>query len=179
MMFSVLSRGVRSSTSLLCACALATLQACGRHADEAARPAGTPEIEFAVAQRADAPLVTELPGRIEPYRTAEVRARVDGIVLKRTYDEGQVVKAGQVLFRIDPAPLKAQVDARKGRWPVRRHSCPSPVTRRRATRASPPRTPSVNSNTPKRRPPSARLRRKSSRRALRWKRRNCASATPP
>ncbi|PLT18597.1 MULTISPECIES: efflux RND transporter periplasmic adaptor subunit [Ralstonia] len=114
MMFSVLSRGVRSSTSLLCACALATLQACGRHADEAARPAGTPEIEFAVAQRADAPLVTELPGRIEPYRTAEVRARVDGIVLKRTYDEGQVVKAGQVLFRIDPAPLKAQVDAAQG-----------------------------------------------------------------
>lgn len=58
--------------------------------------------------------MTELPGRIEPYRTAEVRARVDGIVLKRTYDEGQVVKAGQVLFRIDPAPLKAQVDAAQG-----------------------------------------------------------------
>ncbi|CAJ0770542.1 efflux RND transporter periplasmic adaptor subunit [Ralstonia chuxiongensis] len=114
MMFSVLFRRSRSSRWLLCACALAVLQACGRHADEAAKPAGPPEVEFAVAQRSDAPLVTELPGRLEPYRTAEVRARVDGIVLKRAYDEGQVVKAGQVLFRIDPAPLKAQVDAAQG-----------------------------------------------------------------
>jgi multidrug efflux system membrane fusion protein len=99
---------------LVCACALAALQACGKHADEVAKPAGPPEVEFAVAQRSDTPLETELPGRLEPYRTAEVRARVDGIVLKRAYQEGQVVKAGQVLFRIDPAPLKAQVDAAQG-----------------------------------------------------------------
>ncbi|WP_420803695.1 efflux RND transporter periplasmic adaptor subunit [Ralstonia mojiangensis] len=114
MMFSVLFRRSRSPRWLLCACALAVLQACGKHVDEAAKPAGPPEVEFAVAQRSDAPLVTELPGRLEPYRTAEVRARVDGIVLKRAYDEGQAVKAGQVLFRIDPAPLKAQVDAAQG-----------------------------------------------------------------
>ncbi|MGN5353040.1 efflux RND transporter periplasmic adaptor subunit [Ralstonia sp. L16] len=114
MMFSVLFRRSRSSRWLLCACALAVLQACGKHADEAAKPAAPPEVEFAVAQRSDAPLVTELPGRLEPYRTAQVRARVDGIVLKRAYEEGQVVKAGQVLFRIDPAPLKAQVDAAQG-----------------------------------------------------------------
>ncbi len=109
MMFSLFSRRLRSSRWLLCALALATLQACGKHADEAAKPAAQPEVEYAVAQRSDAPLETELPGRLEPYRTAEVRARVDGIVLKRAYEEGQVVKAGQVLFRIDPAPLKAQV----------------------------------------------------------------------
>ncbi|MGN7100350.1 efflux RND transporter periplasmic adaptor subunit [Ralstonia holmesii] len=114
MMFSVLFRRSRSSRWLLSACALAVLQACGKRADETAKPAGPPEVEFAVAQRSDAPLVTELPGRLEPYRTAQVRARVDGIVLKRAYDEGQLVKAGQVLFRIDPAPLKAQVDAAQG-----------------------------------------------------------------
>ena len=114
MMFTVLFRRSRSSRWLLCACALAVLQACGKRADETAKPAGPPEVGFAVAQRSDAPLVTELPGRLEPYRTAQVRARVDGIVLKRAYDEGQVVKAGQVLFRIDPAPLKAQVDAAQG-----------------------------------------------------------------
>ncbi|WP_052321383.1 efflux RND transporter periplasmic adaptor subunit [Ralstonia sp. A12] len=114
MMFPSLFRGIRPSWLLLCACALAALAACSKHADEAAKPAGPPEVEFAVAQRSDAPLVTELPGRLEPYRTAEVRARVDGIVLKRVYEEGQVVKAGQVLFRIDPAPLKAQVDAAQG-----------------------------------------------------------------
>ena len=114
MMFSLFSRRLRSSRWLLCALALATLQACGKHADEAAKPAAQPEVEYAVAQRSDAPLETELSGRLEPYRTAEVRARVDGIVLKRAYEEGQVVKAGQVLFRIDPAPLKAQVDAAQG-----------------------------------------------------------------
>jgi len=114
MMFSLLSRRLRSSRWLLCACALAALQACGKPSDHAAKPDGPPEVEVAVAQRSDAPLVTELPGRIEPYRTAQVRARVDGIVLKRAYEEGQVVKAGQVLFRIDPAPLKAQVDAAQG-----------------------------------------------------------------
>nr|WP_249309274.1 efflux RND transporter periplasmic adaptor subunit [Ralstonia insidiosa] len=109
-----MSQGSRSFRWLLCVGVFGTLVACSKHADEAAKPAGPPEVEFAVAQRSDAPLVTELPGRIEPYRTAEVRARVDGIVLKRAYEEGQVVKAGQVLFRIDPAPLKAQVDAAQG-----------------------------------------------------------------
>lgn len=52
-------------------------------------------------------LVAELPGRIEPVRVAEVRARVAGIVLKRTFEEGTDVKAGDLLFQIDPAPFKA------------------------------------------------------------------------
>ncbi|WP_417550247.1 efflux RND transporter periplasmic adaptor subunit [Methylophaga sp.] len=49
----------------------------------------------------------ELPGRVTPVRVAEVRARVAGIILKREFVEGADVKAGQVLFRIDPAPFKA------------------------------------------------------------------------
>lgn len=52
-------------------------------------------------------LTTELPGRLEASRVAQVRARVPGIVLKRTFEEGSTVKAGQVLFRIDPASLQA------------------------------------------------------------------------
>jgi multidrug efflux system membrane fusion protein len=48
----------------------------------------------------------ELPGRVTPVRVAEVRARVAGIILKREFEEGADVKAGQVLFRIDPAPFK-------------------------------------------------------------------------
>ncbi|CAH0246726.1 Multidrug efflux pump subunit AcrA [Pseudomonas sp. Bi70] len=52
-------------------------------------------------------VVAELPGRIEPVRVAEVRARVAGIVLKRTFEEGADVKAGDLLFQIDPAPFKA------------------------------------------------------------------------
>lgn len=49
----------------------------------------------------------ELAGRVIPVRVAEVRARIAGIVLKREFEEGAEVKAGQVLFRIDPAPFKA------------------------------------------------------------------------
>ncbi|MCA8092221.1 MexX/AxyX family multidrug efflux RND transporter periplasmic adaptor subunit [Burkholderia anthina] len=60
------------------------------------------------------PMTVELPGRLDAYRQAEVRARVAGIVTARTYDEGQEVKQGAVLFRIDPAPLKAARDAAQG-----------------------------------------------------------------
>ncbi|WP_396330450.1 MexX/AxyX family multidrug efflux RND transporter periplasmic adaptor subunit [Burkholderia anthina] len=60
------------------------------------------------------PMTVELPGRLDAYRQAEVRARVAGIVTARTYEEGQEVKQGAVLFRIDPAPLKAARDAAQG-----------------------------------------------------------------
>jgi membrane fusion protein (multidrug efflux system) len=49
----------------------------------------------------------DLPGRLDALRVAEVRARVSGILLERTFKEGADVKAGEVLFRIDPAPLEA------------------------------------------------------------------------
>lgn len=53
------------------------------------------------------PIVTELPGRTMAYREAQVRARVDGIVLKRAFKEGSQVQKGQLLYLIDPAPYKA------------------------------------------------------------------------
>ena len=55
-----------------------------------------------------------LPGRIEPIRAAEVRARVPGIVLHRAFVEGSDVKAGDVLFEIDPASLKIALARSKG-----------------------------------------------------------------
>jgi membrane fusion protein, multidrug efflux system len=60
-----------------------------------------------------APLSTELPGRVEASRVAQVRARVTGIVQKRLFREGSEVKAGQLLFQIDPAPYQAAVDSAK------------------------------------------------------------------
>lgn len=59
-------------------------------------------------------VIAELPGRIEPVRVAEVRARVAGIVLKRTFEEGADVKAGDLLFQIDPAPFKAALSRAQG-----------------------------------------------------------------
>jgi membrane fusion protein (multidrug efflux system) len=57
------------------------------------------------------PLTRDLVGRLAPVRTADVRARVAGILLKRLYREGSEVREGQPLFQIDPAPLKAALDA--------------------------------------------------------------------
>lgn len=59
-------------------------------------------------------LASTLPGRVEPVRVAEVRARVAGIVLSREFEEGADVKAGDVLFRIDPAPFKAALSRAEG-----------------------------------------------------------------
>lgn len=63
-------------------------------------------------------LQTELPGRVEALRTAQVRARVNGVVLQRLFTEGAWVKAGQSLFQIDPAPYQAALDSvPKPSWP--------------------------------------------------------------
>ncbi|HEU5122672.1 MAG TPA: efflux RND transporter periplasmic adaptor subunit [Verrucomicrobiae bacterium] len=56
-------------------------------------------------------LTTELPGRINPVREAQVRARATGILLKRLFEEGANVKEGDVLFEIDPEPLEAQLNS--------------------------------------------------------------------
>src|SRR5574343_548669 len=56
-------------------------------------------------------LQVELPGRVEALRTAQVRARVNGVVQKRLFTEGSLVKEGQPLFQIDPAPYQAALDS--------------------------------------------------------------------
>lgn len=55
------------------------------------------------------PVVNELPGRVAATRTAEVRPRVGGIVVERIFTQGSTVKAGDVLYRIDPAPFQVRV----------------------------------------------------------------------
>jgi membrane fusion protein (multidrug efflux system) len=56
-------------------------------------------------------LTKELPGRIAPIRVAEVRPRVSGIIVERTFQQGSVVTAGSVLYRIDPAPFQVELDS--------------------------------------------------------------------
>ncbi|MBU6272093.1 MAG: efflux RND transporter periplasmic adaptor subunit [Betaproteobacteria bacterium] len=72
-------------------------------------PAAPPPPEVGVVTVAQAPvnLVTELPGRTEAFRVAQVRARVAGIVQQRVFTEGSDVRADQLLFRLDDAPLRA------------------------------------------------------------------------
>ena len=91
--------------------ALFLLAGCGKKPPAAAPP--PPEVGVVTIQSGPLPITTELPGRIDPVRTAEVRARVAGILLKQVYREGSDVKAGDVLFQIDPAPLQAIYDSAK------------------------------------------------------------------
>jgi membrane fusion protein (multidrug efflux system) len=82
--------------------------ATGFAADAPAAPAPPPpEVTVEVAKAETFPLVLEYSGRTAGYREVQVRAQVSGILQQRTYDEGSKVKAGQVLFRIDPRPYQA------------------------------------------------------------------------
>ena len=74
-----------------------------------AQPA--PEVEVITVKAQPIPNVVELPGRVQAYRTAEVRARVDGIVEARVYEEGTFVGAGKSLFLIDPRQMRANANS--------------------------------------------------------------------
>jgi membrane fusion protein (multidrug efflux system) len=95
--------------------ALAVLTACGsKDAAQAGGPGGNrppPEVGVIVTKFEPVALQSELPARVEPVRVAQVRARVNGVVLKRLFTEGSEVKAGQALFQIDPAPYQAALNS--------------------------------------------------------------------
>lgn len=73
-----------------------------------------PQVGVVTARATDIPVTRNYPGRLAATLTAQVRARVTGIVLTRIYKEGSDVKAGDVLFRLDPAPLEATLRAAEG-----------------------------------------------------------------
>jgi membrane fusion protein (multidrug efflux system) len=87
---------------------LTLLNACG---DKPAPPPPPPTVAFVTVAPGTLTLSSELPGRTEASRIAQVRARTAGIVLQRVFKEGGDVKAGEVLFRIDPASFKASFDS--------------------------------------------------------------------
>ena len=64
---------------------------------------------YVVVRSESVTLTTELPGRTAAYATADVRPQVNGVIRARTFTEGADVRAGQVLFEIDPAPYRAQL----------------------------------------------------------------------
>ena len=99
-------------TPVLCLSLLA-LAACGKK-DQAPPQAPPPVVGVIKAQPTTTALTKDLVGRLSAYRTADVRARVAGVLLKRTYVEGSDVKEGQVMFQIDPAPLKAALANAQG-----------------------------------------------------------------
>ena len=94
----------------------ALLAGCGKANDKSAAPgpgAGMPppEVDVITVAAGSATLTQDLPGRLQAYRTAQVRARVEGVVEQRLFQEGSDVKAGAPLFRIDARTYKAAAES--------------------------------------------------------------------
>lgn len=83
---------------------------CGKKSEQPKAPP-PPIVEAVVLKTERVPNIVELPGRIQAVRTAEVRARTDGIIQRRLYEEGTDVGAGAALFQIDPRDYQAQVQS--------------------------------------------------------------------
>src|SRR5688500_4456306 len=101
-------RGPKAAFATIAALALLPA-ACSKPAPPPAPP--PPEVRIVTVRPQPVANVIELPGRVQAVRAAEVRARVDGIVQRRLYDEGSDVRAGRALFAIDPREMRAELEA--------------------------------------------------------------------
>ncbi|GAB2551220.1 efflux RND transporter periplasmic adaptor subunit [Rhodanobacter koreensis] len=93
---------------LLCL-SLLTLAACGNGKTQGP-PQMTPQVGVITVHPENVPLARDASGRLSPYYSANVTARVSGVLLKRNYTEGSAVKQGQLLFEIDPAYYQTQLN---------------------------------------------------------------------
>jgi membrane fusion protein (multidrug efflux system) len=103
---------VRLLRPALCAVSL-LLAACNQTASQNSQTPPPPEVAVLEVHPRAVPVTRELVGRLAPTRVAQVRARVSGIILERVYREGTDVAQGDVLYRIDPAPLQAALHAKE------------------------------------------------------------------
>jgi len=95
----------------------ALLAGCGKANDKPAAGPGAgmppPEVDVITVTAGSATLTQDLPGRLQAYRTAQVRARVEGVIEKRLFQEGSDVKAGAPLFQIDARTYRAAAESAK------------------------------------------------------------------
>ena len=108
---------------------------CGCRSQEqqgAAGPAPAPQVAVVTVQSQPVLLTTELTGRTSAYRTAEIRPQVSGLLQKRLFKEGADVKAGDVLYQIDPAPFQAAL--RNAQATLGRSQANLPAVRSRVAR---------------------------------------------
>ena len=119
---------------ILTLCLIALLAGCGGDNKPPAGPGGPggaggpgaamppPEVDVITVTSANATLTQDLPGRLQAYRTAQVRARVEGIVEKRLFKEGSDVEAGASLFQIDARTYKAAAESAKADLAIARQN---------------------------------------------------------
>lgn len=86
------------------------LAACSKGPQPADEKEPPPAVTVVALKAAPVTLNDELPGRVAAFRTADIRPQVGGIVLRRLFEQGTEVRAGQPLFQLNPAPLKAEFD---------------------------------------------------------------------
>lgn len=88
----------------------ATVCACQAAGDSDDRRNQVPQVGFRVMRSTTVPIMTELPGRINALRTAEVRPQITGVIVQRLFQEGSIVRQGQPLYQIDPSLYRAAVN---------------------------------------------------------------------
>ncbi|WP_275787143.1 efflux RND transporter periplasmic adaptor subunit [Pararhizobium gei] len=90
--------------------ALAMLAGCQKEEEQQAAPVfPPPQVSIITTETEAVPITNDLPGRIAATRISEVRPRATGIVMERVFQQGSMVKEGDVLYRIDPASFEVQV----------------------------------------------------------------------
>lgn len=99
----------RSAATFLALATAASLTACTRVETRAAPPA-LPQVTAAAAVARDVTEWDEFTGRLEPVQSVAVRPRVSGLIASVSFEEGSLVRQGQLLFQVDPRPFQAQVD---------------------------------------------------------------------
>jgi membrane fusion protein (multidrug efflux system) len=106
----IVSTFLRGAAAGAAAFGLLFFAGCDRHT-EAQQAVQPPEVAVVVVEPQRIELTTELPGRTSAFRVAEIRPQVSGIVQKRMFQEGSDVKAGQLLYQIDPAPFQVALES--------------------------------------------------------------------
>ena len=92
------------------ACSGSTDQQATGKGKGAGGPGGPPQVGFVTVQSTNAPITVDLPGRVVAYQSSEVRPQVSGLIQKRLFVEGSIVRAGQPLYQIDPSLYRAAVN---------------------------------------------------------------------
>jgi len=100
---------IRKGANALLVLSPLVLSGCDEPTARAETSAAPPEVSFVTVNEQPIPYTRDLPGRVAPMRIAEVRARVSGLVTKRTFEQGSKVEAGSVLYTIDPALYRVEL----------------------------------------------------------------------
>ena len=96
-----------AGTLALAACGNTSSKDGGRGGRGRGGAGGTPTVGYVVVQQGTAPIVQDLPARISAFQISEVRPQVNGVILRRLFQEGSIVRQGQTLYQIDPSIYNA------------------------------------------------------------------------